>query len=62
MPDRTTPPDFEDVCQRQEFAPLVKLALSVAVWIKGIVRGTHIRTGSPARSKPGRNPARAERS
>ena len=34
MEPKSTPPKFEDVYQRHEFAPLVALAMTVADWIK----------------------------
>lgn len=34
MEHGSTPPRFENVYRRYEFAPLVALALAVAVWIK----------------------------
>jgi hypothetical protein len=34
MEPKSTPPKFEDVYRRYEFAPLLTLAMTVADWIK----------------------------
>jgi hypothetical protein len=34
MEPKSTPTRFEDGYRRQEFAPLVALAMTVAIWIK----------------------------
>lgn len=34
MDSKSKPPRFEDVYRRYEFAPLVALAMTAAVWIK----------------------------
>lgn len=52
--------DFETVYQRYEFAPLVKLGISVAAWVKETVSGIRIRASAPEREKKGRPPTSIE--